>query len=298
MGMSRKPRAEPMLVGDIGATSTRLALAGRDGRLDRIEVFPTPDGDAQFLLRAYLDRHHDKPPRGCLLAVAGMVRGHGAKARVTLTNRATTVNTAALSRTLHCPVLLCNDLVALAAWLAYPVRGRKLAPLDDVTVSGAGTRIVVAVGTGFGAAIVTAAGEILPTESGHLQWPLDASVPETVEARLSGMALAARHPEFESATALAHAALAGSTRARSVVGEFTHLLGRACANLVLATGAWTGVYLSGGVIHALAEVLDGAALRAAFVSHPGFGAALARVPLVRIRDPHATLKGLAAQGAS
>lgn len=294
MGMNRgRARRAALLVGDVGATSTRLALAGPGARLRQVEVYPTPDGDLRFLLQAYVDRHLGSPPRGCALAAAGMVRGRADRARVALTNRATLLEAGPLARALGCPVLLCNDLVALAGAVPRLTPGRGLDYLDRVRAPGAGTRVVAAVGTGFGAAIITATGDILPTEAGHVQWPLDAPVREPVEARVSGLALSTRHPEYDSATALALAVDAGSAHARSVVDEFTRLLGCACANLVLGSGAWSGVYLAGGVMQALAGVLDGAALRAAFVDHRVFRSALARVPLVRISARHGTLAGLA-----
>lgn len=297
MGMSRNTRTRaPMLVGDIGATSTRLALAGSGGTPGKTAVFPTPDGDVSFLLQSFLQSRNNPPLRGCLLAVAGLIRGRGTRAAVKLTNRATVVSVAGVSRAIGCPVLLCNDLVALAAAVPVLEPGRDLQRLDAVTGTGEGTQLVVAVGTGFGAALITARGEIIPTEGGHVLCPLEGQDRRRIEDLLSGMALAARYPAYESATALGIAAEAAMPAAVAAVAEFSQLLGRACANLVLATGAWSGVFLAGGVIDALAPVLDVAALRAGFAEHPTFGSALARVPLVRVRAEHAALTGLATLG--
>jgi glucokinase len=292
MGLSRNiVPGLPLLVGDIGGTSTRLALVTDGEPVEDVRIFPTPDGDLVYLLRAFLDSRQTRVPASCALAGAGLVQGEGEKAHIRLTNRDTIIDAGQIARALGCPVVLCNDLAALAASLPELRAGADVQLLDGARGAARGTRLVVAVGTGFGAAIVGAHGEVIATEAGHTLLP--GGEARQIEDVLSGIGLAAQHPEFLDATDLARAVQSRDPAARALVREFAALLGRVLGNLVLATGAWGGVYLSGGVIGALLPVLPRRPLRAALRSHPQFSAQLARVPLLHIRAGDASLRGLA-----
>ena len=106
--------SEDVLVGDVGGTHVRFAIARRqDGRIvaDNFEKF-AGDDFARFddVLRAYLDRTHARVGQACF-AMAGPVQ-HGS---VTLTNRGWHVSEQELRAGFGFDdVRLINDFTAMA----------------------------------------------------------------------------------------------------------------------------------------------------------------------------------------
>lgn len=279
------------LVGDIGATNTRLALIGRDGRVGSREQFASPDADLVGVLQAYRARHPQAATR-CVLGVAGRVQRGSGVARVRLTNRALELDAGALGRALALPVELFNDVEALAA--ALPVLGaEELDLMGGPPPVATEPRLVIAVGTGLGAALLTPRGEVVATEAGHIAMPQEISQRldgdgegfDRIEALLSGDGLR----RLERARARS-GSIDAAAEARAM---FAGVLGDLCQTLVLATGAWGGVHLAGGVIEGLGAELDPVALRRSLCAEGAFAAALAALPLARILDRDAALRGLA-----
>lgn len=273
--------ALPLLVGDLGATNLRLALVDSDAPPRAFERLAAPDTELGAVLAGYLARHGAEV-RGCALGVAGRVRGQPRSATVDMTNRQLSLDAARLSATLGTTVELHNDVAALAATVPA-MEPSDLEVLDGLPLRVDAPVLVVAVGTGFGAALATPSGEVIATEAGHAELPASAprmaggttATAVTIESALSGPGLA----RWPGAPAAAQAA-------------FIEALGRTCANLVLATGAWGGVLLAGGVIDGLAPRLDSRRLRAALAGAGPFAGDLAALPLGRVRAPDATLRGL------
>lgn len=278
----------PLLVADVGGTHLRLALADADGRLRNHEATATPDHGLAEALRGYVQRQ-GASPRTCLLGIAGPVRDAAGPTATPLTNRALVVDARALSRELGCPVLLHNDVAAMAA--ALPVLdATALDPMGGPSPTATAARCVVALGTGFGAALLTAGGETVPGEAGHAPLP----GPALRSARL--------RDEFSSVESLLSgpgwARLTGLVADRAAAMEiFTDALSCVCASIALTTGAWGGVHLAGGLFAALAPGIDPRRLRAGLTSRGAMAAALADLPLVAVRDDHVALRGLARLGA-
>jgi len=73
----------------------------------------------------------------------------------------------------------------------------------------------------------------------------------------------------------------------------TRLLARVAANLVLASCAWGGLFLTGGVVAGLRALLDWERFRRTFEASPRMGARLVEVPISVILHEQAALLGLA-----
>ena len=157
-----------ILAGDIGGTNTRLALyeAGPVPRLihEKIDKSATHKS-LEEAVQTYLQEQETTVKAACF-GVAGAVRGGVSH----LTNLGWTVDSASLRRCLGTDfVHVCNDLEAVALALNF------LQPADLLTInagvaSSAGTKAVIAAGTGLGQASVWSDGQtshVLASEGGH-----------------------------------------------------------------------------------------------------------------------------------
>ena len=162
-----------VLVGDIGGTNARFAMASLTGpgyeseRVLLCENFLS----AELAIQQYLEEVSAPPVKSACLAVAGPVAGGEA----TLTNNRWLFNEASLRAALSCErVKLLNDFEAAALGMA------ELGPADLTPIGKAGlpdlrqTEFVTAVvgpGTGFGAAtLIKRDGRLtsLSGEAGHV----------------------------------------------------------------------------------------------------------------------------------
>lgn len=303
----------PVLVADIGGTHCRLALARPGGlrpQLEDLRVVPTPRGTLDATLREYLLDVRVERLAGIAVAAAGRVRRLAARTWVSLTNASLSIERESLAAMAGGRGWLLNDLAAVAAALPL-LDSDDLRPFGPSRTSVPGTRLVVGIGTGFGAAALSLAGETLDGEAGHADLPATTAEERewlarpspharvSVEDLLSGPGLlrlyetrSGRHCT-EIATLIEHWR-AQEPAALETFAMFSTWLGRVVGNLVLSLGAWGGVYLIGGVVSGLGEALDAAAFRRGFEDKSPFGTDLAAVPVQRIVHPQPALLGLAA----
>jgi len=272
------------LVADIGGTNARFALADGDGGAGaaanlRVADFPQFD-DALRAYMARLDTDTRARVESAAFAAAGPVEGDTIK----LTNAPWRISAQDVSARLGVPVRLFNDLQAVA--LALPFLGTgDIVPVGPVPFQPASTQRMVAVnvGTGFGAATAIPAGEAwlaCPSEAGHMTLaPTDteeaallaAIAPgraATLEDVLSGDGVVALYAALSGEAAMmadqVFARAADDGAARRTVALISHWLGRTAGDLVLATAAWGGAYLLGGVVSGWAAHCNAQAFRAAF----------------------------------
>lgn len=318
---SRRPRER--LVFDLGGTHLRWALA-REGRLDGSRQiahagFASP---IQALEHALAGLGPEGSDIECVaMAVAGPVFEDSAQ----LTNRpGWSVEVAALRarfgwRSVH----LVNDLVALA-WGWEAVRDTVEVWQGGRALAGgpAAPLLFLSVGTGLGAALRLdrlpgSKPLVLATEAGHSDLPLPADSRERAilermapaspllsrERVLSGAGLEALYrvltEEVRQAGASRGAAeIAGLARsgadpiAASCCQLWSAWLGATAGDLVLLGGAWGGCLLAGGVVNGLGSALDREAFLKAFRLKDRMESHLLKVPVGRIADPLAALKGL------
>ncbi|MBL6750226.1 MAG: ROK family protein [Nevskia sp.] len=301
-----------ILVGDVGGTNTRLALARRNGQgweFLQARVKPTP-ADIGALVAAYLAQAGGPAVAAAGLCAAGPLRQDGA---IHLTNTDCVVDPARLASAIGGgPAIVANDFAAVA----HGLRGLGA---GDLSCCGGGAPqagapcLVVGAGTGLGVASVAgpARAEVLPGEGGHASLaPADADEGQawaalfaqqgrvSAETVLSGPGLERlyrlRVPGSpRQAAQIAQAAWDGDLEARHAVRLFTRWLGHFCGSLALTLGAAGGVYIAGGIVPGWGPNFDRAAFRAAFEDHQPFAQWLAQVPVFIVTHPFPGLLGMA-----
>ena len=241
------------------------------------------------------------------IAAAGPREGNSIK----LTNAPWRIDGAAVSARLGgVPVRVLNDLEAVAHCLPGLASGEYeiLAPgapgpgAPKPRAPGPLPMLAANVGTGFGAAVaVPARGgwAVLGTEAGHMSLapmgPAEKTLLEgvrTVEDAFSGPAYArlfgaATEDGGESVRPVGNAAQA---RARPIYSE---VFGRVLGDLVLATGAWGGVYLTGGVMSDLHRIIEVETMLQAFRQKGKMAELMQRIPVCRITADAPAFRALA-----
>ena len=301
-----------VLVADVGGTNCRLALGRREGPrvvIEHLRVMPTPPADFEGLAQRYLDDVGCGRPAGVAVAAAGRVNQAPGRHWVAMTNTPLVLERESLAQVSGGRAWLVNDLAAVAAALPH-FHASDLHAFGPELPQPVGRRLVLGVGTGLGASVLTEQGEMLDTESGHAD--LAAVSPDetallarlatqgrvSAERVLCGSGLLRLH-EAVSGQALAEVdALlakwrAGDALAHTTLRVFSTWLGRVAGNLVLGVGAWGGVSLIGGVVAGLGDALDPLAFRKGFEDKAPFDDDLARVPVQRIVHDQPALLGMA-----
>ena len=286
-----------VLIADIGATKTRLAVVGKDGKLRAVHSAMNDDvADLETLLADALAAARPRP-QAAVLGIAGWIGGD----RVLVTNRGWTFSRRALARMLGLKRLVTvNDFEALA-------QGLPALAMADLVAVGAPqetpkTRLLVCgPGSGFGSALLLRDGrgaKVLASEAGHMRLGaasadearvvahfLRDTGPVIVEHVLSGPGLVRVHQvlsaEHKSAEAIATAACAGEATARATTDFFLRLFGRIAGDLTLAYNA-KAVFLAGGVTRGLAPLIPNSPFRAAFEEHAPYRDRMALIPIKAI----------------
>ncbi len=301
-----------ILVGDIGGTNTRLALAvtADDGvRLEHERYFRTPP-DLAPLIRDYLAAANRAAPAAAALCGAGPLRADGS---IHLTNVDCTLEPSAIGTAAGVGrALIVNDFEAVAQ--AIPA----LTP-DQLRACGGGTgdarapRIVLGAGTGLGiASLLPHSGEwiVIPGEGGHVDlapvndeelivWQRLRQTSDRVSAEmvLSGSGLQRLYHALCGSTldspSITKAATAGDVAAHRALHLFTRWLGRVAGNAALTLGARGGVYVAGGIVPAWGEHFDAVQFRAGFEDKAPFAGWLAEIPSFVVTHPQPALLGLA-----
>ncbi len=311
-----------VLVGDVGGTNARFALADwAEGRLvlSRVELH-AGEAFATFedAVGHYLDATGLKPAGACI-AVAGPVRDGAAH----LTNRDWRVSEAVLrDRFGIAAPLVINDFLAMAR--SVPEMGPESFEevYDGEAVAGA-PLIVAGPGTGFGVSTLVPSPKgwtVLAGEGGHIAY-----APRTALERELAAVLARDHGYVSNELVASgsgldevHAALseirgvpcakmtAAEMQAKADAGDgfFAELaqvralaVMGAVGDLALANGALGGVVLAGGVSERLAAYFRLPAMRERFVARGPMSDYLARCPVRLLRNPEAPLIGAAAHYA-
>ncbi len=319
------------IICDLGGTNVRFATVSGAGEITGLEVFRTaahagfPEALSHYLKHYLPAWARTGRPERLTIGAAGPIDGDW----VRLTNAPWVVAADDVrGMTATGDVRLYNDLQAVAR--AIP----DLVPSDlsiirpgAATGQGAGTTqslarapaLALNVGTGFGLAALhrleagSASGWLATsTEAGHMTGFGSASGDsagrpelehddETLEDFMSGDGLvrfakrcsqADRGPQFACASDVF--ANAGEPLCQRIIDRFGCWLGRATRDLILAHGAWSGVYLTGSVALGWLEAGRRAAFDQGFAGPAAMADRLAAVPVFAIRHPAPGLVGLAA----
>lgn len=314
----RRAAAAPRgLVADIGGTRARFALVDASGALTpaveyALAAFPDP----LTAIRSYLQTQGDPALTDAVLAIAAPV-GDGEV--VPLTNAHWVFDRAALMAALGLDTLrLINDFTALA--LALPVLdASELRQLGGGPAHPDAPKALLGPGTGLGVSgLLPAAGQWLPLagEGGHV------TLAAADEREAAILALARREHAHVSAErlvsgsglpllhrlvndvdgraaalldtpAIVAGALAGEADCRATIAVFCALLGNVAGNLVLTLGARGGLYLGGGIVPRLRELVDASPFRHRFEAKGRFKDFLKDVPAYVILATSPALRGAA-----
>ena len=304
--------AQPFLAADVGGTHARLALVRASGAHDRtIEILAYRKFDCgdfpglAELLRAFADGDAAVPVRRCVLACAGQVVGD----YVLHDNLAWEIRLSRLRNALRFDdIAVINDFEALGHALD-DVRSLDSRLLRGPDVHAEGPTLVVGPGTGLGAAVHLPGpcGVVLTTEAGQMDFApqtlherelLASLAPEggyvPCERLVSGPGLLTlyrtlcgwygRPAGLTSPEAITAAARTGADRqAIEAVDVFCALLGSFVGNLAMVFMARGGVYLAGGFLSAMFDLLQQSRFGERFIHGRSVRAFLERVP-VRVME--------------
>jgi glucokinase len=311
--------AFPVLLGDIGGTNARFAVLPAPGEpvrlLPRTLTAQTPDPVGA--IRIALQGYQGDMPRSAMIAVATRVDAPV----IRLTNALWVIDAQAIGKALGMErVTLVNDYTPVAASLAVLSEEKG----DLVVIGGAqpepGARVVLGPGTGLGAGALVPVEDrlaILATEAGHIEfgpatdeeaalWPHLERVGGRVSAEvvLSGPGL------FRIAKAIAahrcvdcpyakpndvlSAARDGDEMAQAALDLFARWLGRYAGDLALTFESSGGVFIAGGIVPRMVDILQNGGFRGAFDNKAPHDAWARKVPAFVIVNAEPALQGLAA----
>lgn len=306
------------LVGDIGATNSRLALVEPDGSFAQIRVFASDEfSSLADMIEAYFSsKARAETPTRAVLAVASPVSGDV----VHFTNLPWAFSIEAMRRRLGFEHLrVVNDFVANA--LAVPHLHA-----EDIVQIGGGSAVngapvaLIGPGSGLGtSALVFHQGRPLPiqSEGGHVTMaPADAheaAVLDLMRKRfdhvsaervLSGPGLVnlyaslceldgERQEQFTPAQITDAQIDETHPRAREANEMFCAMLGTVAGNLALTLGARGGVYIAGGIVPRLGARFASSAFRARFEAKGRFRDYLVNIPTYIITHQFPALIGAA-----
>ena len=301
--------AVPFLAADIGGTHARVALmrASHDGVHGVETLAYRVFACAEFsmlsdLLRTFVDADVQVPVKHCVLACAGQIMGD----EVVNDNLAWPIHLTQLRDSLGLDeVAVLNDFEALAYALDGPLvdGGRHLCGPDTHT---SGLTLVIGPGTGLGAAAHVpgpAGGFVLTTEAGQMDFAPNSVREREVLAQLApnGGYVAFEHivsgpgllivyatlctlhgvtPTLATPEAVTKAAVACSdAQAVEAVEILCASLGSFAGNLAMAFMATGGVYLAGGFLSSIFELLKRSAFEERFLHGRSARALLSQVPV-------------------
>ena len=310
-----------VLVGDVGGTNVRFAIASRAGgclEIEHFEKFPGDDFESfQAALQNYLDTTGAHAKAACF-ALAGPVRAQ----EVTLTNRAKWKVSAATvaSHFGFEAVRLINDFHAMAR----SVPEFDVTSFDEIlpgTPKVGAPRLVAGPGTGFGVATLLSGPDgqwsVVAGEGGHMAYAPRTQLEHELARLLtrdhgyvsnelvaSGSGLEEVHRAFceifdrdcldLSPEEMRQRADAGDEMFQRLIEVRSLAVMGAAGDLVLANGALGGVVLAGGVSERISEFLKTPLARQRFVARGPMSDYLEDCPVWLMRDASAPLIGAAA----
>lgn len=309
-----------LLIGDIGGTNARFALADSSGRhfMDEHTLACADFASAEDAILAYLGaRNVEEPPVICL-AVAGPVIDQS----VRFTNNHWSIDAGELSeRFPAAQIRLLNDFEAIAYSLpllasddlvTIGLKGGNIADSQDFTVG------VLGPGTGLGVAgLISRAGarHAIVTEGGHVGFAPENQLQFEVlrqlrdrfervsdERLLCGPGLeniywairkihGERANRIQAAEVFRRALGKTDIHATEALNLFYEALGQAAGNVALSLGAYDGIYIGGGILKRYPDQIKTSAFRSGFENKGRYRTLMERIPTMLITHPEPGLLG-------
>ncbi|MEQ8710946.1 MAG: glucokinase [Rhodospirillales bacterium] len=308
------------LLGDIGGTNARFTIGLADSGDDHAKTYRCADyPDLASIIETFIASLPDSlKPRNGAICVAGPVKGPTAE----MTNLPWSVDADVLRNRFSLEFLfLVNDFTAQA--LAIPYLGEAdLFALDRMEAPAGRAMAVLGPGTGLGvsALVPTPDGRWSPltTEGGHvtmasrtgeearvLQVLADRYGHVSAERVVSGQGIENIHkalcqitgtpdPEM-SAQQIVDSVLTGTEGLPAqTLNLFCGFLGTVASNLALTIGAQGGVFLAGGILPRMPDLVAASNFRSRFEDKGRFREYLSPIPVRIIMHPYPAFLGLAA----
>ena len=326
-----------VLAGDIGGTSSKLALARYDGgsaTLIRREVYPSRDYAAlEQVVHAFVSDAQVAPYTGRIDAACFAVAGPVEDGRARITNLGWQIDETALAQASAIPrVCVINDFAAAGLGIEQLGRDDLLTLQHGAPVERA-DRVVIGAGTGLGVGWITWSEgryHVHPSEGGHADFaPADAEQDALLkhlrreyahvssERVLSGPGLprilsfvaesSGKHPEGALAEAMRRGdpseAISEFALARrdalavQALDLFVSAYGSFAGSMALTTLAHGGVYIAGGIAPKIAAKLGDGAFVRAFAAKGRFQHLLESIPVHVVMNQQVGLYGALAEAA-
>ena len=292
---------------DVGATNARLRVVEDGNTVWRSAQLTANHADGVELLQEALA---GTAVDVLCVAVAGPVADGAAR----LTNGSLRFDEGEIQAALGVPqVLVVNDLVALAAQAPH-IEDAGLLPLGE-PARRPGACAVLAPGTGLGMAMVTAQGQVLPSEGGHAPFAPESPLEQEVlgvlaadlgyvcwEDVLSGPGLrnlygalcriwGAGADDLTAGDITDRGLALQDPVCRQTLETYCAILGSAAGALCVTCCAEGGLYLGGGLPPRLAGLLPGSAFRRRFEERGRMSAYVRKVATLLVKDDAAGLLG-------
>lgn len=309
------------LIGDIGGTNARLALADSESfKVHQQKTFSSRDfPNLLQVVQAYLRDLPVEidPPREACFAVASPIRGE----QVSFTNNPWTFSVSELKSQLPLDTLkVINDFYAVAMSLPY-LKAEDLVQLAPWRVDATKTLAVMGPGTGLGMAILAdndGRKFAIPTEGGHAGFaPSDHFECEiwkiffeeqgfvSREDLLSGQGLVSLAQAIATIEGMGklgelrpqditELALQGDLLATKTLDSFCAILGSCAGDFALQSGARGGVFLAGGILPRIQDFFLQSRFREKFEAKARFRDYVHDIPTVLIVAGEPGLIGAAA----
>lgn len=310
---AREPDDAPFVAADVGGTHARFGLVRCTSPDAGVSILAyhkyicAEHANLQTIMQDFLDHHANTDVRHGVLACAGyaldgVVINDNLPWRVSLDELRQHFQLSDLA--------LINDFEALAYATRHVQPGATIALAEPADALAEGAQVLVGPGTGLGSAVLFSGGpkpDVMATEAGQIalapgtprELEIFAFMAKTrkyisCEDALSGRGLINLYqticaldqvaPRLRQPQAITAAALAGNDRqAEQAVDVFCALLGSYAGDLTLLYGASGGIWLAGGILPHISELLARSDFMARFVNKGSMRPFLERVP-VRLLD--------------
>jgi glucokinase len=306
-----------ILVGDIGGTHARLALADSALALSEVRDYPSGDfADGARLVERYRQDVGASDLAGGCLAIAGpVIDGRGK-----LTNGRISCDARDLRAALGSDrALVINDFTAVGH--ALPVLPETSLKTIGPEIEATGTKAALGPGTGLGMGFVVRHGGrwlVLPSEGGHANLaatdPLEAEVLGFLHDRfdfvgwetvLSGPGLVNLYravcevwgtsPEVDQPSQITQRALTVEDPVcHQTLEMFCNLLGTAAGGLAVTVCATGGIYVAGGILPKLGDFFQQSQFRRRFEQRGPMSDYVKAIPTRLVLEPELGLVGSAA----
>lgn len=307
--------SQSILLGDIGGTNLRFALLAH-GVCGPITTFRRAAyGDLGEAIAAYLDALASPVPDRLVLAIAGPMRD----GCIVMTNAAWRIDAADLQQRLKVPsVHLVNDFVA-TAWSLPALSAGDVYQIGGGQPKPGGVKVACGPGTGLGVSAfipIEGDGRVIASEAGHitlaaqnadedavLAWLRETFGHVSAERVISGPGLENLHralAALSQSNAAIHSAAEIVAAAREgrcdlcvrALRLFCAFLGGFAGDLTLAFGGNGGLYMAGGILPHMIDLLESSDFRQRFEAKGRFSDYMAPIPVFVVLHPEPAILGL------